>query len=488
MHWSFYINLTDLKYKTTILFLFRLFTTHIKYQIIMLKQQFVIVTFPAQGHINPAFQFAEHLIRLGVHVTFFTTIGAHRRGMIKSPPTDGLSFTTFSDGYDDGVVPMDDAKKQWDQLKCNGSKALTDLIVSTANKQCIVYTMLLPWVADVARELHLPSALLWIQPAMVFDIYYYYYNGFTDVIGNDSDDRPSCSIQLPGLPLLATRDLPSFLLASNPYALVLPQFQAQLEALVKESNPRVLMNTFDALEPEALKALEKLNLVSIGPLVPYSILDGRDPSNGSKNYIKWLNSKSESSVIYVSFGSLLVLKKQQMEEIARGLLDCGRPFLWVIRAKESGEEEELSCREELEQMGMIVPWCSQVEVLSHPSLGCFVTHCGWNSTLESLVLGVPMVAFPQWSDQGTNAKLIEDVWKTGVRVTVNKDGIVEGDEIKRCLELAVGDGERREAIRRNAKKWKELAIEAAKEVGSSYNNLKAFVDEIGEVKVAVKRV
>ena len=484
MRWSYYISLTDLTTKQLhILSLFRLFTTHIKYQIIMLKQQqsqFVIVTYPAQGHINPAFQFAERLIRLGVHVTFFTTVGAHRQGMIKSPPPDGLSFATFSDGYDDGVVPIDDAEKRWDQLVCNGSKALTDLIVSTANKHCIVYTMLLPWVVDVARELHLPSALLWTQPAMVFDIYYYYYNGFADIIGNDSDDQPSRSIQLPGLPLLATRDLPSFLLASNPYPLVLPKFQAQLEALEKESNPRVLVNTFDALEPEALKVLEKLNLVSVGPLVPYAILDGRDPSNGSKNYIKWLNSKSESSVIYVSFGSLLVLKKQQMEEIACGLLDCGRPFLWVIRAKENGEEEKLSRREELEQRGMIVPWCSQVEVLSHPSLGCFVTHCGWNSTLESLVLGVPMVAFPQWTDQGTNAKLIEDVWKIGVRVTVNTDGIVESDEIKKCLELVVGDRERGEAIRKNAKKWKELAIEATNEVGSSYINLKAFVDEIGE--------
>uniref|UniRef100_A0A7N2LW51 Glycosyltransferase n=1 Tax=Quercus lobata TaxID=97700 RepID=A0A7N2LW51_QUELO len=412
--------------------------------------------------------------------------------MIKSPPPNGLSFATFSNGYNDGVVPVEDRDKGWDQLKRNGSKALVDLIVSTANKQCIVYTMLQHWATDVARELHLPSALLWIQPAMVLDICYCYYNGFADVIGNDDDDWPSCSIQLPGLPLLlATRDLPSFLLASNPYAFVHPIFQAQLEALEKESIPRVLVNTFDALEPEALKALEKLNLVAIGPLVPNAILGGRDSCNGSNDYIEWLNSKSESSVIYVSFGSLLVLNKQQMEEIARRLLDCGRPFLWVIRAKESGEEEKeeekLSCREELEQMGMIVPWCSQVEVLSHPSLRCFVTHCGWNSTLESLVSGVPMVAFPHRLDQGTNAKLIEDVWKTGVRVMENKDGIVEGDEIRRHLELVVGDGERGEAIRRNAKKWKELALEAANEVGSSsYNNLKAFVDEIGEGNIGVK--
>ncbi|XP_030923674.1 crocetin glucosyltransferase, chloroplastic-like [Quercus lobata] len=454
----------------------------------MAKQQqshVVIVTYPAQGHINPALQFAIRLIRLGVHVTFFTTVSAHRRRMFKSTSPNGLSFATFSDGYDDGVIPVDDIGKRWDQLKRNGSKTLADLIVSTANKLHIVYTLLVPWAADVARELHLPSTFLWIQPAMVFDIYYYYFNGFADVIRNYDNDCPSSSIELPGLPLLmASRDLPSFLLASNPYTYALPIYQAHLEVLEKERNPRILVNTFDALEPEALKAIEKFNLVAVGPLLPSDKSFGGDVS---KDYIEWLNSKPESSVIYVSFGSLAVLMKQQMEEIARGLLDCGRPFLWVIRAKENGEEEKLSCREELEQMGMIVPWCSQVEVLSHPSLGCFVTHCGWNSTLESLVLGVPMVAFPQQSDQGTNAKLTEDVWKTGVRVMVNKDGIVEGDEIKRCLELVVGDGERGEAIRRNAKKWKELAMEAANEFGSSYNNLKAFVDEIGEGNAIVKR-
>ncbi|CBI39405.3 unnamed protein product, partial [Vitis vinifera] len=101
----------------------------------------------------------------------------------------------------------------------------------------------------------------------------------------------------------------------------------------------------------------------------------------------------------------------------------------------------LSCREELEQKGMIVSWCSQIEVLTHPSLGCFVSHCGWNSTLESLVSGVPVVAFPQWTDQGTNAKLIEDMWKIGIRVTVNEEGIVESDEFKRCLEIVMGESQ-----------------------------------------------
>jgi UDP:flavonoid glycosyltransferase YjiC (YdhE family) len=197
-----------------------------------------------------------------------------------------------------------------------------------------------------------------------------------------------------------------------------------------------------------------------------------------------LDSKDELSVVYVSFGSLAILPKGQMEEIARALLDSGFPFLWVIRdnklqKQKDEDDDELSYREEIEKNdnGKIVKWCSQVEVLSHNSLGCFVTHCGWNSTLEGLSSGVPMVAFPQWTDQTTNAKLIEDVWKTGVRMDRDEEGIVKADEIKRCLELVMGKGGKGEEIRRNAKKWKSFAREAVKEGGSSDKNLRNFLHD-----------
>ncbi|KAL6343180.1 hypothetical protein AAG906_020978 [Vitis piasezkii] len=422
-----------------------------------MQAQILLVTYPAQGHINPSLQLAKLLIRAGAHVTFVTSSSASTR-MSKPPTLEGLEF--------------DDLQNFMSEFERLGSQALTELIVARANEgrpfTCLLYGILIPWVAEVAQSFHLPSALVWSQPATL--------------IGNKGNGSSS-SIELPGLPLLSSSDLPSFLVPSKAiaYNFALKLLQKQLEQLNRESNPRVLVNSFDALESEALRAINKFKLMGIGPLLPSAFLDGKDPSDtsfggdlfrGSKDYIQWLNSNPESSVIYVSFGSISVLSKQQSEEIARGLLDSGRPFLWVIRAKENGEEEKdddkLSCVEELEQQGMIVPWCSQVEVLSHPSLGCFVSHCGWNSTLESLASGVPVVAFPQWTDQTTNAKLIEDVWKTGLRVMVNQEGIVEGGEIKKCLEL----------VRRNAKKWKDLAREAVKEGGSSDKNLKNFVDEI----------
>ncbi|XP_031259581.1 crocetin glucosyltransferase, chloroplastic-like [Pistacia vera] len=153
---------------------------------------------------------------------------------------------------------------------------------------------------------------------------------------------------VPCLPSLNSCDIPSFLLPSDKYPHALESFQEQMEALHEESNPKILVNTFDALESEALIAIDKFNMITVGPLIPYVFLGGKDPSDtsfgvdlfrGSNDYIEWLNSKPKSSVVYVSFGSLIVLEKQQMEEIARGLLSSAHPFLWVIRENQNEEED-----------------------------------------------------------------------------------------------------------------------------------------------------
>ena len=105
-------------------------------------------------------------------------------------------------------------------------------------------------------------------------------------------------------------------------------------------------------------------------------------------------------------------------------------------------------------------------------------HCGWNSTIESLAAGIPVVGLPQFADQKTNAKMIEEVWRNGVRARVNEVGIVEAEEIRRCLEVVIGSGEGGQEIRSNAKKWRGLALDAVKVGGSSHNNLKAFLENI----------
>ncbi|KAJ4823844.1 hypothetical protein Tsubulata_036100 [Turnera subulata] len=476
----------------------------------MAQPHILLVTFPAQGHINPALQFAKRLVAIGAHVTFSTSNGAEKNMAKAGSYPPALSFSAFDDGTEHGFRPTDDIDHYMFLLKRCGSQSVAQLIVETAQSgrpfTCVVYSNLIPWVGKVARDLHLPSILLWNQAATVFDLFYYYFKGYGEEISKNMGDE-SFSLKLPGLSVpFGSQDLPSFFDPANTHTFGMKLMKEQLEVLDQEActtatttRPTVLVNTFDPLESEALKSVSRYEMVGVGPSIPSAFLDGKDPSDtsfggdlfrASKDYRKWLDLQQESSVIYISFGSVSVLSGPEMEEMARALLDAGRPFLWVIRpvnagSEESTEEDKLSCREELEKQGMIVPWCSQVEVLSHPSLGCFVTHCGWNSSLESMTSGVPVVAFPRWTDQLTNAKMVEEVWKTGVRVTRRRrstaaESIVAAEEIKRCLEVIMGDGERGEEMRRNAKKWKELARQTSREDGSSYANLKAFVDKIAQ--------
>ncbi|KAM0038217.1 putative crocetin glucosyltransferase [Helianthus debilis subsp. tardiflorus] len=357
---------------------------------------------------------------------------------------ESLNYVLFSDGYDDGFNPdTDDA---------------THLLVHVKNGTpitCLVYTLLIPWAAEVARDCNVPSALLWIQPASVFRVYYYYFKGYDKVIGENCNE-PSWSIELPGLPLLKSRDLPSLCLSSNAsdpvLNTVLLLIKEVLHKLYSIERPKILMNTFNEIEEEALKEMDgKVNMVGVGPLIPSAFLDGKDTSDrsfggdlieASHEYLEWMNTKPKGSIVYISFGTLIVWTKKQKEAMAHGLLESKRPFLWVIKDKDREEEEdEISYMHELKKigLGLMIPWCNQLEVLSHPSLGCFVTHCGWNSTLESMVCGVPLVAVPNWSDQTTNAKLIEDLWGARVRVTTNEEGVVEGEEMKRSIEVVMGD-------------------------------------------------
>ncbi|XP_015061745.1 UDP-glycosyltransferase 75C1-like [Solanum pennellii] len=449
----------------------------------------LVVSFTGQGNLNPCIQFSKNLIKLGVNVTFSTSLTAFNR-ISNLPTIQGLTFAPFSDGYDGNFKgPMNRIHEFNTSLRTHGTEFVTNLVEDRAKQGCpfkrIIYTTLTAWIGLLAKKINVPSTFLWIQPASVLNIYYYFFNGYEDSIKNCSKDQ---SFELPGLPLLSRRDFPSILFNdSNDWTLL--AMKEHVELLKSETNQKVLVNTFDALEFDALNVIENVTIFGIGPLIPSAFLDGNDSSDtsfgvdmrrSSDNYMNWLDSKAKESVIYIAFGSYSQIPNQLMEEIAHGLVLCKRPFLWIIREGANGEKpfEKLSCKEELEELGKTVDWCSQVEVLQHPSLACFLTHCGWNSSMESLASGVPVVACPLWIDQLSNAKLIQDVWKTGVRVNANDEGVIERNEFARCIEIVVGDGKKGEEIRKNAKKWRDLAKDAMKENGSSNVNLKAYVNEI----------
>jgi UDP-glucose:(indol-3-yl)acetate beta-D-glucosyltransferase len=193
--------------------------------------------------------------------------------------------------------------------------------------------------------------------------------------------------------------------------------------------------------------------------------------------IKWLDTKPHRSVAYVSFGSFASLDAAQTEELARGLLAAGKPFLWVVRAT----DKHLVPRHLLDEAtasgaAMVVPWCPQLDVLAHPAVGCFVTHCGWNSMLVALSYGVPMVAMALWMDQPTNARNVELTWGAGVRARRDAGaGMFLHREVVRCVRAVMDEGEEGSAVRDAARKWRDKARAAVAAGGSSDRNLDEFV-------------
>ena len=151
-------------------------------------------------------------------------------------------------------------------------------------------------------------------------------------------------------------------------------------------------------------ASQQWSIKTIGPIIPSMYLDKR--LEDDKEYylhlfkpdvdacMKWLNTKENGSVVYTSFGSMASLGEEQMEELTWGLKNSNCYFLWVVRETKQRKLPS-NFLKETEEKGLVVSWCPQPEfILAHKAIGCFITHCGWNSTHEALSLGVPMVAMP----------------------------------------------------------------------------------------------
>jgi UDP-glucoronosyl and UDP-glucosyl transferase len=467
------------------------------------EHHFLVAVYPGQGHINPARSLARRLAKVtGARVTLSTTISAHRHMFpsLSSPDqeiTDGhgpITYIPYSDGYDNGIKWfVDDINDIAEKFCSLGPASLSSILDDLARRglpvTCMIYGLHMHWVKELAISRGVPSVLYWPQPATLLGIYYHYFHGYRDLITTHRNE-PSFVVNLPHLAPLRICDLPSFFidLTNDVSKIVLETTRLTIESLLRPDkeghNSMLLINTFEELEIEALKSIEDVEILPIGPDIP-SLLDNTKEETESKggdlfetdykDYMAWLNTKQNGSVIYVSFGSISSMSKKQLEEMQSGLQTSGHPYLWVVRKNNREEGVNLEDGDD----GMVLEWCNQVQVLSHPSVGCFVTHCGWNSTLESLACGVPMVAVPQWTDQVTNAKMVVD-WGAGVRGEVNEEGVLKAEALKSCLVTVMGDGDQNTKIRENSKVWRERARKAVKEGGSSYNNFKAFLEKISK--------
>jgi hypothetical protein len=239
----------------------------------------------------------------------------------------------------------------------------------------------------------------------------------------------------------------------------------------------IICNTFKEVEPEALALFP--NALPIGPLVaPMSKVTGNFWSE-DQTCLTWLDKQVPGSVIYAAFGSSTVFDATRFQELANGLVLSGRPFLWVVRpnfSKDIKEEWFDQFKQSVSGKGLVVTWAPQQRVLSHMSIACFITHCGWNSTMEGVLHGVPFLCCPYFSDQFCNQSYVCNVWKTGLKLCANEQGVVTKEEIRDKVAQLLGA----EDIKARAVMWKNKAFASMREGGSSHHNLLKLVKLLQE--------
>ncbi|CAL4948114.1 unnamed protein product [Urochloa decumbens] len=445
----------------------------------------LLVAAPFQSHVNPLLRLGRRLAAKGLLVTFTTAL----RAGIRLAPGDGdgdgdsgggrLRVEVLRGG---GIWAPDDprfrvAGDMARHVEAAGPAALEELVRGQAEAgrpvTCVVANAFVPWALRVAGELGLPRAMLWIQSCALLSVYYHHVHALAAF--PEADAPGSVAVALPGIPDLEYDDLKPLLIYVSGHDLWRQMLVDDLGQAREAMPPWVFVNTFDELEHPAIEGLrEHFPVIPVGPLIdPDADSDG----DGEDGCTAWLDARTPRSVVFVAFGSLVNNESDEVAEIAAGLAATGRPFLWVVRddnrALLSADALAAAACGGRDCRGKVVPWCAQGRVLAHPAVGCFVTHCGWNSTAEALAGGVPVVASPRWSDQRINARFLVDVHGVGARAPTP----LTRDALRERVEEVMG-GPEAEAMARRAASWKEKARAAVRGGGSSDQGVQAFVDQI----------
>ncbi|XP_065847295.1 UDP-glucose flavonoid 3-O-glucosyltransferase 7-like [Euphorbia lathyris] len=367
---------------------------------------------------------------------------------------------------------------------------------------CIVSDYLFPWTVDVANELGIPR--------LAFS-----GSGFFNLCVSQSIEkyRPHDSISseterfvVPGLPdqvLLTKSQLPDIVKSTTDFSHL---FDKLKEAEKKSFG--VLVNSFYELEPAYADHFTNVTGIKAWHLGPVSLFNKhtddkieRGEKTASKHScLHWLDSRKPNSVIYVCFGSLNRFSRDQTLEIACALENSGHSFIWVVGKVVKSNKENVNNEEEWwlpegfedklkkKGEGMIIKgWAPQVLILEHPAIKGFLTHCGWNSVLEGVSAGLPMVTWPLFADQFYNEKLVTQVVKFGIPAG-NENWKIWASDDSPCLsrkhiEIAVrrlmSDKEEEVVeMRKRAGRLAELAKKAMEKCGSSSNDLSSLLQEI----------
>ncbi|XP_011074246.1 UDP-glycosyltransferase 86A1-like [Sesamum indicum] len=453
----------------------------------------IVFSYPFQGHITPTLNLATNLASRGFTITYVQlefvhhTISKAHDGVedvdfFVQARRSGLDmrYTTISDGFPLEFDRNLNFNEHWEGMVRDFPDRVDELVGSITRSDAsaaaffLVADTLYTWPAAIAKKHNLVNVSLWTGAATVFSINSHLNllreNGHLPCRGNDEEHIS----YIPGVQSIRTKDLMPYI--QDPDVVpVLMKIVVKAFEQVKNAD-FILCNTVQELEAECLSALNlKQPTYAIGPMNFFSDFTKTVVEKSlwpESDCTHWLSSKPPASVLYISFGSIVQINKQEIVEIAHGLLHSQVNFIWILRTTDA---LPAGFQDDVKDGGLIVPWCNQNAVLSSPAVGGFLTHCGWNSVLESIWSGVPMICYPHYVDQPTNRKLVVDDWKVGIDLC--DGGRVTSEAVASKINILMR-GKSSIVLREQIKKVSKIMRNAFETDGSSQRTFDQFVDEL----------
>ncbi|XP_077222544.1 UDP-glycosyltransferase 85A7-like [Tasmannia lanceolata] len=420
------------------------------------------------------------------------------RGPDSVKGSDEFRFETITDGMESSDEDtMQDIQKLCISIRKNCPAPYRNILTKLNQLpnitlvSCVVSDGTLTFTLGVAEELGIPGVLFWPIAACSL-MGFIHFQAMIErgllPLKDDGSSSDGTIDWIPGMRVTYLKDFSRMDISTDPTNFMLKHIAEEIQNSYKAS--AIVLNTFDDLEHEIISAMRSIyhRVYTIGPLTLHCRWM---PESCSKSIttnlwkeetecLEWLDKREADSVIYVNFGSIACLTSQQLNEFAWGLANTKHPFLWIVRRDIVIDGLAIfpeDFMKEIEGRGFLANWCPQEEVLSHPSIALFLTHCGWNSTVESICGSVPMICCPQFGDQPINCRYTCNEWGIGVEISNE----VRKEEIERVV-MGVMESEKGKEMRLKAMKWKESAENATKQGGSSYTNLNSLIHEVLQVR------